>query len=80
MCSSVEVELMTRSDPVLSLGPDRRWKESPRQGAVRVAAIEKKRFEVTDFVSEEAILKDFDQLYAVFPAAVCETIEGKMRR
>jgi hypothetical protein len=49
------------------------------RGAVRVAAIEKKRFEVTDFVSEEAILKDFDQLYTVFPAAVCETIKERMR-
>ena len=49
------------------------------RGVVRVAAIEKKRFEVTDFVSEETILKDFDKLYGVFPAAVCETIKGKMR-
>jgi hypothetical protein len=50
------------------------------RGAVRVAAIEKKRFEVTDFVTEEAIRKDPDQIYAVFSAAICETIKGKMNR
>ena len=55
-------------------------KDPQDRGAVRVSAIEKKRFEVTDFVSEEAILNDFDQLYAVFPAAVCETIKGKIPR
>ncbi len=55
-------------------------KNSQDRGAVRVAAIEKKRFEITDFVSEEAIRKSPDQLYSVFPAAVCETIKGKMNR
>jgi hypothetical protein len=50
------------------------------RGAVRVAAIEKKRFEITDFVSEEEIRKSPDQIYSVFPAAVCEAIKGKVNR
>jgi hypothetical protein len=48
------------------------------RGAVRLAAIEKKRFEVTDFISEEAIRKDPKGIYGIFPAQVCETIRGKM--
>jgi hypothetical protein len=50
------------------------------RGAVRVAAIEKKRFEVTDFVSEEAIRKDPNGIYRVFPLPVCETIKAKVPR
>ncbi len=55
--------------------------ESPRQrGAVRVAAIEKKRFEVSDFISEDAVKKDPAGIYRVFPAPVCEKINAKVAR
>lgn len=50
------------------------------RGAVRVAAMEKKRFEVTDFLSEEAIRKDPSGIYRVFPVPVCETIKAKVPR
>lgn len=52
--------------------------KSPQdRGAVRVAAIEKNQFEVTDFVSEEAIRADPDRIYTVFPAALCPLIKTK---
>jgi hypothetical protein len=50
------------------------------RGAVRVAAIEKKRFEVTDFVSELQIQNDLTSIEAVFPAQVCERIRDKVKR
>ena len=45
------------------------------RGAVRLAAIERQRFEVTDFVSEREILSGKDRIYHVFPRSVCERIE-----
>lgn len=48
------------------------------RGAVRVAAIERNRFEVTDFVSERAIRNDKAGIYAIFPGPVCEKIEAKL--
>jgi hypothetical protein len=49
--------------------------ETPaNRGAVRLAAVEKEHFEVTDFVSEAAIRNDPKGIYSVFPAAVCEKI------
>jgi len=48
------------------------------RGAVRIEAIEKKRFAVTDFVPEETIRADPNGIYQVFPAQVCETIKGKV--
>ena len=55
--------------------------KSPQQrGAVRVAAIEKKRFEVSDFISEDAVKKDPSGIYRVFPASVCEKINAKVTR
>jgi len=55
--------------------------KSPQQrGAVRVAAIEKKRFEVSDFISEDAIKQDPTGIYRVFPAPVCEKINTKVAR
>ena len=55
--------------------------KSPQdRGAVRVAAIDKKRFEVTDFVSEEAVLSDPQGIYRIFPGVVCETINAKVTR
>jgi hypothetical protein len=53
--------------------------KSPQQrGAVRVAAIEKKRFEVSDFFSEDAVKKDPTGIHRVFPAPVCERINAKV--
>jgi hypothetical protein len=55
--------------------------KSPQQrGAVRVAAIEKKRFEVSDFVSEDAVKKDPTVIYRVFPSPVCAKIKAKVAR
>ena len=45
-----------------------------REGAVRVAAIDKVRFEVTDFVSKADIARDPDALPRIFPAALIPTI------
>ncbi len=42
-------------------------------GAIRVAAIEKTRFEVTDFLSRGKINEN--NIYSVFPAPVCERIK-----
>lgn len=55
--------------------------KSPQdRGAVRLAAIDKKRFEVTDFVSEEMIREDPDSIYQLLPAPVCEKIKAKLTR
>jgi hypothetical protein len=48
------------------------------RGAVRLQAIEKKRFEVTHYFSEEAIRNDPNAIYRVFPAQVCERIKAKL--
>ncbi len=50
------------------------------RGAVRLSAIDKRRFDVTDFVSEEMIRRDPDSIYQTFPAAVCEKIRAKLTR
>jgi hypothetical protein len=55
-------------------------KSSEDRGAVRLAAIEKKRFEVTDFVSEEMVRRDPDAIYQLFPGQVCERIKAKVAR
>jgi hypothetical protein len=47
------------------------------EGAVRVAAIERTRFEITDFISKESIKKDPDQVDRVFPALLCPAIKAK---
>jgi hypothetical protein len=49
-------------------------------GAVRVAAIDQKRFEVTDFLSREALRSDPDAAAAVFPAALLEVIRTRAYR
>lgn len=54
-------------------------RSSNDRGAVRLAAIEKKRFDVTDFVSEEVIRHDPEGIYRLFPAQVCERIKAKLR-
>lgn len=48
------------------------------QGAVRLAAIEKREFQVTDFLSERTIRADPKVIYRVFPAPVCDRINGKL--
>jgi hypothetical protein len=47
-------------------------------GAVRLEAIDRERFEVTDFVSESAIRKNKSGIYQIFPKPVCEKIEAKL--
>ena len=48
------------------------------QGAVRLAAIERREFQVTDFLSERAIRTDPKAIYRVFPTPVCERINSKL--
>jgi hypothetical protein len=50
------------------------------RGAVRGAAIEKQRFEITDFVSEREIVEHPQILARTFPGPVCETIKSKLPR
>jgi hypothetical protein len=47
------------------------------EGAVRVAAIDGTRFEVTDFLSRQEIKTNPAVLKQVFPAALVETILAK---
>ncbi|MDO6388477.1 hypothetical protein [Uliginosibacterium sp. 31-12] len=44
------------------------------EGAVRVAAIEQKRFEVTKFLSRKQIQSNLGEVAAVFPSALVPTI------
>lgn len=53
--------------------------KSVREGAVRVAAIEKKRFEVTDYMSASEIKKNPDTVYRVFPRPVGNNILEKIK-
>ena len=46
-------------------------------GAVRVAAIDKTKTEVTHFVSQETILKNQNVLNTIFPSSLCKTIVKK---
>ena len=48
------------------------------QGAVRLAAIGRKEFQITDFVSEANIRANPKAIYKVFPAPVCERIRAKL--
>ncbi|HIA51808.1 MAG TPA: hypothetical protein EYN91_06920 [Candidatus Melainabacteria bacterium] len=45
-----------------------------RQGAVRVAAIDKEQFEITNFVTAETIRRDPKVIETVFPAVLCPKI------
>ena len=47
------------------------------EGAVRVAAVDKKRFDVTDFVPRADIVSRPDALDRIFPQAVIEKILTK---
>ena len=46
-----------------------------QQGAVRVAAIDKVRFEVTDFIAKSQVLQGGGTIEKVFPAALCPKIK-----
>src|SRR5581483_3595504 len=48
-----------------------------QEGAVRLAAIEKARFEVTQFVSQEGVNRDPQVLAPIFPAALIPLILEK---
>ncbi len=48
--------------------------QSVIEGAVRVAAIGKKWFEITDFVKRAEIVSDPDSVTRIFPAALIEKI------
>lgn len=48
------------------------------RGAVRLAAIEKTKFEVTDYLTDKEIQKNPQSIYTVFPKSVCENIEMEL--
>ena len=50
------------------------------EGALRIAAIDRKRFEITDFLSAEDIRENPDILKAVFPAPLIPAILHKVGR
>ena len=49
-----------------------------QEGGVRVAAVDKTRFAVTDYVTVEDIRSDPQGIYKVFPEPVCRRIEERM--
>jgi hypothetical protein len=53
--------------------------KSVQEGAVRVAAIEKKRFEVTDYMGASEIKKSPEAVYRVFPRPVGDKILTKIK-
>lgn len=48
-------------------------------GAVRVAAIDKTKFEITDYVDINQIRNKSTDIYSIFPRAVCEKIETYLK-
>ena len=48
------------------------------EGAVRVAAIERQYFEVTNYLTQSAIKNDSSTIFQVFPRPVCNRILGKL--
>ena len=50
-----------------------------REGAVRLAAIDRIKFEVTDYLSKETILAKPTSIDGVFPRPVCEKIRQKLK-
>jgi hypothetical protein len=50
------------------------------EGAVRLAAMEKKRFEITDYLKQADIEQDVEQVYKVFPKPVGDIIKEKIRK
>jgi hypothetical protein len=49
----------------------------PVEGAVRIAAENREKFVVTDFLSAQEIRANPDQVYAIFPAALCPEIKRR---
>ena len=49
-----------------------------RQGAVRLAAIARERFDVTDFVSADEARANPERLRQVFPGPVCDRISERL--
>ena len=47
------------------------------EGAIRVAAIERKEFEITDYLSKEDIRRSSGTLKKIFPQVLCEKILAK---
>jgi hypothetical protein len=56
-----------------------RKKTVEREGALRVAAIEQKRFDVTNFLSRDDISKSPEEVGSVFPAALVDKVIQKAR-
>jgi hypothetical protein len=54
-------------------------KKTIKSGAARVAAVGKKYFEVTDFLSVEEIKRDKEAIYSVFPRLVADRIKDKLK-
>lgn len=50
------------------------------EGAARIAAVDRVKFEVTHFVPRAAILADPSGLYQIFPEPVCDRIFGEINR
>jgi hypothetical protein len=50
------------------------------EGAVRLAAMEKKRFGVTDYLERSVIERDVEQVYKVFPRPVGDKIRDKINK
>jgi hypothetical protein len=49
-------------------------KETMAEGAIRVAAVERQRFDVTDFIARNNIVAEPAKVQLVFPAALNEKI------
>jgi hypothetical protein len=50
------------------------------EGAVRLAAMEKKRFKITDYLKRSYIEKDVEQIYKVFPRSVGDKVKEKLSK
>ena len=49
------------------------------QGAVRVAAVDKTTFNITNYVDISQIKNKSIDIYEIFPTAVCEKIESRLK-
>ena len=49
-------------------------------GAVRLAAMEKKRFGVTDYLSRAELERDLEKAYQTFPTPVADKIKEKIKK
>jgi hypothetical protein len=48
-----------------------------RQGAVRLAAVDRTHFEITTFMSAEEVLANPSAVETVFPALLIDTVKSK---